>query len=105
MSETPEPSDEAAAKAERKKRKKAKAAEAKAAAADPRAMEIATAFDAGNFARVRELSGALTSSGDEALAAIGRDYLARIGVDPIQMVFLLACAVALGTVAWIYIGH
>jgi hypothetical protein len=93
-------------KREKKKRKKAKAESAASAVpADPRAVEIATAFDAGNFARVRELGPTLIASGDEALVAVGKDYLARIAVDPVQMVFLLACAVALGTVAWIYIGH
>jgi hypothetical protein len=110
MSDEPKPDDpapetEAAAKAERKKRKKAKAAAAKVASTEPRAIEIATAFEAGNFARVRELAVVLAGSDDEALAAVGRDYLARIGVDRIQMVFLLACAVALGTIAWIYIGR
>jgi len=106
MSDEPSASeDAAAAKAERKKRKKAKAESAKAASADPRAAEIASAFEAGNFARVRELGTTLIASGDEALAAIGRDYVARVAVDPVQMVFLLACAVALGTIAWIYVGH
>jgi hypothetical protein len=105
MSDEGASSDEAAAKAERKRRKKAKAEAAKAAASDPRAAEIAAAFDAGNFARVRELGSTLIASGDDALAAIGRDYVARVAVDPVQMVFLLACAVALGTIAWIYLGH
>ncbi len=106
MSDEPTSSDDAAAaKAERKKRKKARAEAAKAAASDPRAVEITAAFEAGNFARVRELGATLIASGDEALAAIGRDYVARVAVDPIQMVFLLVCAVALGTIAWIYLGH
>ena len=90
----------------KKKRKKAERQEAASAAlSDPHAVEIAAAFDAGNFVRVRELGAELSKSEDATLAAVGRDYLARIAVDPIQIAFLGICAVALLTIAWIYIPH
>ena len=89
---------------EKKKKKKKADAEAEAVV-DPRAKAVAVAFDAGNFQRVRELSAELTKSDDPALQAIGRDYAARIAVDPIQIAFLGLCAVALLTIAWIYVPH
>lgn len=89
----------------KKKTKKKTKSEAEATPADPRALELATAFDAGNFVRVRELGQELSKSDEPALAAIGRDYLARIAVDPIQIAFLGICAVALLTIAWIYVPH
>ncbi len=105
----PKPAEgEAASDVEKPKKKKKKAkldTDVDATVTDPRALEIAAAFDAGNFVRVRELGEALTKSGDDALVAVGRDHLARIAVDPIQIAFLGLCAVALLTIAWIYIPH
>ena len=102
--EAPEPaSAEPEPKAKKKKGKRAEAVSA--ALADPRAVEIAASFDAGNFVRVRELGAELAKSEDDAVAAVGRDYLARIAVDPVQIAFLGICAVALLTIAWIYIPH
>ena len=104
--EAPEAATADAEKKAKKKRKKAERREAASAAlADPRAVEIAAAFDAGNFVRVRELGAELAKSDDAASSAVGRDYLARIAVDPIQIAFLGLCAVALLTIAWIYIPH
>jgi len=97
--EAPEAS-EGDAEPKKKKRKKKKDA-----TTDPRAAEIAAAFDAGDFARVRSIGTAIATSDDAALAAVGRDYLARIAVDPVQIAFLGLCAVALLTIAWIYIHH
>jgi hypothetical protein len=88
--------------AEKKKKKKKDAA---AEATDPRAKEIAVAFEAGNFVRVRELAAELQKSDDVAVADVGRDYAARISVDPVQIAFLGLCAIALLTIAWTYIPH
>jgi len=88
-----------------KKKKKKKKADAEVDLDDPRAREIAVAFDAGNFARVKVLGDELAKSDEPALAAIGRDYVGRIAVDPVQMIFLAMCAVAILTIAWIYIPH
>jgi hypothetical protein len=97
--EAPSPSDEP------KKKKKKKKPESAETLDDPRAAEISVAFDAGDFVRVRALGQKLLDSGDPELVAVGRDYLARIAVDPIQIAFLGLCAVALLTIAWIYIPH
>lgn len=96
--------------APKKKRKKSKkkdddGAEAELAARDPRVLEIGRAFDAGDFARVRELAGALAKESDPALVDVSRDYLARIGVDGIQIAFLGLCAVVILSIAMHYIGH
>lgn len=88
----------------KKKKKKAKA-EADVAPSDPRAAELTTAFDAGDFVRVRELATALAKSDEPVLASIGKDYLARIAVDPVQIAFLGLCALAILTIAWIYVPH
>jgi hypothetical protein len=103
-SSAPAPED-APAKKKKKKKKKAPVETDADAAVDPRGKAVAVAFDAGNFQRVRELSAELMKSDDPALQAIGRDYAARIAVDPIQIAFLGLCAVALLTIAWIYIPH
>jgi hypothetical protein len=89
----------------KKKKKKKAEAESEPVVDDPRAREIAVAFDAGNFARVKVLGDELGKSDDPILAAIGRDYVARIAVDPVQIAFLGLCAVAILTIAWIYIPH
>ncbi len=89
----------------KRKKKAAEDAEAEAAAREPRVVEIGRAFDAGDFARVRVLGAALAKESDPALAAVGTDYLARIGVDGIQIAFLGLCAVAILAIAMHYIGH
>lgn len=89
-----------------KKKKKKKALEADAAPIDdPRVREIEVMFAAGDFVRTREIASELIASADPRLADVGRDYLHRIGVDPIQLAFLGACAGALIAIAWIYIPH
>jgi hypothetical protein len=104
--ETPKPEEaEPEPKPAKKKKKKKADPEAAAAASDPRAIALAGAFDAGDFVRVRELATELAKSDDAALASVGNDYLARIAVDPIQLAFLGLCAVAILTIAWIYVPH
>lgn len=97
--------DAAEPKKKKRKKKDAAEAEAEAAAKDPRLVELRAQFDAGNFARVRELATALSKDGDPAIVDVGRDYLARIGVDGVQIAFLGLCAVAILTIALHYIGH
>ena len=72
---------------------------------DPRAREIEAMFVAGDFARTREIANELLSSSDPRLVDVGRDYLRRTGVDPVQLAFLGLCAAALIAIAWIYIPH
>lgn len=93
--------------APKKKKKKKKAAEPEADEKidDPRVREIEAMFGAGDYARTRELANALLSASDPRLVDVGRDYLHRTGVDPIQLAFLGLCAAALIAIAWIYIPH
>jgi hypothetical protein len=88
-----------------KKKKKKKAAEPEPKIDDPRVREIEAMFAAGDYARTRELANALLSESDPRLVDVGRDYLHRTGVDPIQLAFLGLCAAALIAIAWIYIPH
>ncbi len=87
------------------KKKKKAAASSEATLTDPRALQLTTAFDAGDFVRVRELATALTKTDDADLSAMGRDYLARIAVDGVQIAFLGLCLMAILTIAWIYVPH
>jgi hypothetical protein len=99
-------SAEAAPRKPKRKRKGDIAEEEDAAPiTDVRAKEIALAFEAGDFVRVRTLGEALAKEEDARLSAIGRDYLARIAVDPMQLAFLGLCAAALIVIAWIYVPH
>ena len=100
-----EPSPPPASTPAPKKKKKKKTESDAEAPSDPRAVAIATAFDAGNFQRVRELAAELAKSDDAALRAVGLDYATRIAVDPIQIAFLGLCAVGLLTIIWIYVPH
>jgi hypothetical protein len=88
-----------------KKKKKKKAAPAEPALEDPRVREIEAMFVAGDFAKTRELANAMLGDSDPRIVDVGRDYLHRTGVDPIQLAFLGACAAALIAIAWIYIPH
>ncbi len=106
-----EPAEAETPKKKRKKKKKPVEAEAEpheegdAPVDDPRVKELSALFIAGDFAKVRELATQLAASSDPRLAGVGRDYLHRTGVDPIQLAFLGLCAAALIAIAWIYIPH
>lgn len=95
-----------AAPPSKKKKKKKRAPDTDAAPIDdPRVREIEVMFVAGDYVRTREIASELALSADPRLADVGRDYLHRTGVDPIQLAFLGACAAALIAIAWIYIPH
>jgi hypothetical protein len=99
---------EAAAPAKKKKKKKPEPepeAEAEPPIDDPRVREIAVMFDTGDFVKTRALANELLASSDPRLVDVGRDYLVRTGVDPIQLAFLGLCAAVLIAIAWIYIPH
>ena len=99
------PAEAAPEDAPKKKKKKKAAATSEATLTDPRALQLTTAFDAGDFVRVRELATELSKTSDTDLSAMGRDYLARIAVDNVQIAFLALCFMAILTIAWIYIPH
>jgi hypothetical protein len=107
----PEPEAAEPAK-KRKKRKKKSAADADAApvvlpgAGTPegdRLREANAAFEAGNYALVRSLTGALESASDPKVVDAARDLARRIAVDPVQIAFLLLCLVALCAIAYVYV--
>lgn len=50
------------------------------------------AFDAGDFARLRELVEPLTNSPDPAVAERAKALRARVAVDPLQVAVLVGCA-------------
>ncbi len=91
-----------APKAKKKKRKPEAAAPP---IDDPRVREIEVMFGAGDFVRTKEIADELVAASDPRLVDVGRDYLYRIGVDPVQLAFLGLCAAALIAIAWIYIPH
>ena len=63
------------------------------------------AFEVGDYKHARELAARLTRSEDREIAAAAEDVLRRTGVDQVQIAFLVACALAILTIAWIYIPH
>lgn len=124
-----EPSEEEAPKPKRKRRKKKRrkrrAGDDEAAAAEAgkgskkkneppplpgpgtpdgtKLREAHRAFDAGNYARVRELCRALESSEVPGVADAARDLFRRTTVDPAQIVVMVACAAVLAAIVWVWV--
>jgi hypothetical protein len=100
---------------EKKKKKKGADDPAKAEAAAPEPLpgegtpegellrEANAAFEAGNFAMVREIVAKLASAPDPKVADAASDLRRRIAVDPLQIGLLAACAVAFLVIVWIYV--
>jgi hypothetical protein len=65
--------------------------------------EANAAFEAGNYARVRELTGKLSAVADAQIVDAAADLRRRVSVDPVQIVFLTACLCALLAITYIYI--
>ena len=65
--------------------------------------EALKAFDAGDYAAVREITGRLTKAEDAAVRDAAADLAARVAVDPIQIVVLAACAAVLGTIISLWV--
>lgn len=65
--------------------------------------EANVAFESGNYARVRELGRELERAQDPAVVDAARSLVRRVSVDPVQVAFLGACAIALMVITWIYI--
>lgn len=63
------------------------------------------AFEVGDYRRARELAARISRSEDREVAAAAEDVLRRTGVDQVQIAFLVACTLAILTIAWIYIPH
>jgi len=65
--------------------------------------EALHAFDAGDYVAVRELTGDLAKSDDDEVRAAAEELAQRIGVDPVQVVVLLACVAVLLTIYWVWV--
>lgn len=65
--------------------------------------EAETAFEIGDYQTARILATKLAGSSRAPIADRGRDLLRRTDVDPVQMIFLAACACALIGVAFYYL--
>ncbi len=65
--------------------------------------EAHAAFEAGNYARVRESTDRLSAATDAQIVDAAADLRRRVSVDPVQIVFLTACLCALLAITYIYI--
>lgn len=63
------------------------------------------AFEVGDYREARVLATRVARSEDRGVAAAAEDVLRRTGVDQVQIAFLVACALAILTIAWIYVPH
>ena len=61
------------------------------------------AFEAGNYARVRELTDTLAKASDAKIVDAAAELRRRGSVDPVQIGFLVACLLALLTITYVYI--
>lgn len=105
--------DAATPKKKKKKKKPSSSEEREASAPAPlpgagtpegeKLREANVAFESGNYARVRELGQELERAQDPAVVDAARSLVRRVSVDPVQLAFLGACAIALMVITWIYI--
>ncbi|WP_157068689.1 hypothetical protein [Sandaracinus amylolyticus] len=65
--------------------------------------EANAAFEAGNYALVRTLTSELERASDPTIVDAARDLARRTAVDPLQMTFLVLCAVALLVITYVYV--
>lgn len=63
------------------------------------------AFEVGDYRKARELATRLEKSDDADVRKKANEILGRTGVDQVQIAFLVACTLAILTIAWIYIPH
>jgi hypothetical protein len=95
-----------------KKKDRRAQAEAKKQAAPPpgagtpdggKLREALRAFDVGDYARVRARTRELASAEDRKVREAAADLASRIAIDPVQIVVILACALVLGTIAYVWV--
>lgn len=103
--EQPAPPDETRAK---KKKKRGEKEEAKplpgAGTPDGDKLRAAfRAFDVGDYARVRALLPELERAEDPAIRDTAADLRARISIDPVQIVVVVACALVLVAIAYTWV--
>ena len=62
-------------------------------------------FRIGDYAGVRQTVAPLLASNNPAMVDAARELEKRIAVDPVQIGFLMACFVAIVTIALVYFGN
>ncbi|WP_236516395.1 hypothetical protein [Sandaracinus amylolyticus] len=65
--------------------------------------EANAAFEAGNYALVRALTTELERAIDPKIVDAARELARRTAMDPVQIVFLVLCAVALLVITYVYV--
>src|SRR5262245_23906691 len=65
--------------------------------------KAARAFEVGDYALVRRLCAELENAADPSVRDAARDFAARIAIDPVQVVIVLACAAVLVTIAYVWV--
>lgn len=61
------------------------------------------ALDAGDYALLRTLLGELDRADDPAIRDAAADLRARIAIDPVQVVVIIACALVLTAIAYVWV--
>jgi len=96
--------------AERKKRKKKKKAKEQAPArpgagtADGELLADAeAAFERGDYVLVRKRTRELVNASDPEVKAAAADLAARIAIDPVQVGIVVACAIVLAIIVYVWV--
>ncbi|MCZ7687293.1 MAG: hypothetical protein M5U28_54570 [Sandaracinaceae bacterium] len=72
-------------------------------AAGDKLREAVRAFEAGDYARVRARTSELASAADPKVRDAAAELAARVAVDPVQVVVILACAAVLAAIAYVWV--
>jgi len=65
--------------------------------------EALRALEVGDHARVRSRARELESASDPAVREAAAELLARISIDPVAIIVMLACAAVLATIIYVWI--
>ncbi len=65
--------------------------------------EAHRAFEVGDSARVRARTRELETAADPAVREAAADLAARIAIDPVQIVVVLACAAVLAAIVYVWV--
>ncbi|NOY92782.1 MAG: hypothetical protein GXP55_16455 [Deltaproteobacteria bacterium] len=69
----------------------------------PELGDAQSAFDVGDYRRVRELTGPLLGDSDAAIRQAAQALRRRVSVDPFQVGLLLACVAFFIYITWHYV--
>ena len=72
-------------------------------AADESLLQAERAYQAGDFRRMRELCAKLSAGSDRELASRAQALMARVAVDPLALVMLMASLLLLGVILHAYV--